>query len=55
MNQSASRTFFAAFSCVAKKQPDVCIEAILTPLILQKQFGKLGIIQIIYMHIHDGQ
>ena len=44
MNQSASRTFLAAFSCVAEKQPDVCIEAILAPLLLQKRFGKLEIV-----------
>ena len=43
MNRSVSRTFLAAFSCVARKQPDVCIETILTPLLQQKQFGKLSI------------
>ena len=45
MNQSASRTFLAAFSYVARKHPDVCIKAIITPLLQQKLFGELGILE----------
>ena len=51
MNQSASRTFLAAFSCIAKKQPNICIEAIICPLLQQKQFGELRIVEIEYHNI----
>lgn len=45
MHQPASRALHAAFSRMVKKQPNVCIETIVTPLLLQKQFGKLNIKQ----------
>lgn len=49
MHQPASRTFLAAFSHITKKQPNVCIQAIITPLLQQNQFGELVIVFAIHV------